>query len=375
LVKRVLDSETRVYVGSHYEYRAVGAGVTQYSYYYFGPKRVAMRRVVGEQNTLNYLHTDLLGSTGLATTSSGGMVQNSATYYYAYGASRQGGGGLPTDYRFTGQRLDGVSLYHMGARWYNAAVGLWLSADTVVPDPTNPQDLNRYSYVNNRPLTFADPTGHYGKDVHLDLTLQAAQRIEARVSGMAGLAVYPGEVGRLRASSVSNADQHTDENPTTWPVDVGTPVYGDGRSIAENYHFVGLQEAEGRLQTAIESSDASAFGTALHAYQDYWSHTRKGFSVPVGRRGIDRIHEVCPECSSLYTQEVLEDRAEELGHFLSKWNDQYTPQADVDDAYMLQGIEYWLTLFLWEMYGVDLVDYWLLYGEIDKPDEYVHEED
>jgi hypothetical protein len=86
-VKRVLDSETRVYVGSHYEYRAVGAGVTQYSYHYFGSKRVAMRRVVGEQNTLNYLHTDLLGSTGLATTSSGGMVQNSATYYYAYGAA------------------------------------------------------------------------------------------------------------------------------------------------------------------------------------------------------------------------------------------------------------------------------------------------
>jgi len=30
----------------------------------------------------------------------------------------------------------------------------------MVPDPSNPQSLNRYSYVNNRPLNFTDPTGH-----------------------------------------------------------------------------------------------------------------------------------------------------------------------------------------------------------------------
>jgi hypothetical protein len=29
-----------------------------------------------------------------------------------------------------------------------------------VPDPTNPQSLNRYSYVNNRPLNRVDPSGH-----------------------------------------------------------------------------------------------------------------------------------------------------------------------------------------------------------------------
>ena len=35
-----------------------------------------------------------------------------------------------------------------------------LSADTIVPDPTNPQSLNRYSYVRNNPVNFNDPSGH-----------------------------------------------------------------------------------------------------------------------------------------------------------------------------------------------------------------------
>ena len=36
----------------------------------------------------------------------------------------------------------------------------FLSADTVIPGYANPQDLNRYSYVNNNPLRYTDPTGH-----------------------------------------------------------------------------------------------------------------------------------------------------------------------------------------------------------------------
>jgi hypothetical protein len=39
-------------------------------------------------------------------------------------------------------------------------LGRWLSADTIVPASENPQSLNRYSYVLNRPLVYLDPTGH-----------------------------------------------------------------------------------------------------------------------------------------------------------------------------------------------------------------------
>jgi len=35
-----------------------------------------------------------------------------------------------------------------------------VSADTLVPEPGNPQSLNRYAYTLNNPLRYTDPSGH-----------------------------------------------------------------------------------------------------------------------------------------------------------------------------------------------------------------------
>ena len=48
----------------------------------------------------------------------------------------------------------------MGARWYESRIGRWISADTIVPNPSNPQTLNRYAYVMDNPPKYTDPTGH-----------------------------------------------------------------------------------------------------------------------------------------------------------------------------------------------------------------------
>ena len=48
----------------------------------------------------------------------------------------------------------------MAACWYSPTLGRFISADSVVPDPANPQSYNRYSYALNRVLNFTDPTGH-----------------------------------------------------------------------------------------------------------------------------------------------------------------------------------------------------------------------
>ena len=77
-----------------------------------------------------------------------------------YGAVRWSDGTLPTDYGHTGQRADTTGLMYYHARYYDAALGRFVSADTVVPDPSRPRDLNRYAYAANSPLRFVDPSGH-----------------------------------------------------------------------------------------------------------------------------------------------------------------------------------------------------------------------
>jgi RHS repeat-associated protein len=53
---------------------------------------------------------------------------------------------------------EGLSYYN--ARWYDPKLGRFLSADTIVPGPANPQAFNRYSYVFNNPVRLVDPSGH-----------------------------------------------------------------------------------------------------------------------------------------------------------------------------------------------------------------------
>jgi len=113
-----------------------------------------------------YLHGDhpslrsgqALGSTSLVTTGAGAEVARQL--YLPYGAPRWGSGTLPTDFTFTGQRADATGLMYFRARYYAAGLGRFVSADTLVPNPGNPQDLNRYSYVRNSPVKYTDPTGH-----------------------------------------------------------------------------------------------------------------------------------------------------------------------------------------------------------------------
>jgi hypothetical protein len=53
-------------------------------------------------------------------------------------------------------------LYWYNSRWYDPLIGRFIQADTLVPQPGNPQSLNRYAYVLNNPLRYVDSNGHCG---------------------------------------------------------------------------------------------------------------------------------------------------------------------------------------------------------------------
>jgi RHS repeat-associated protein len=57
------------------------------------------------------------------------------------------------------EMLDNVGLVHMNGRVYEPAMGRMLSADPFVVPMLGSQGFNRYAYVGNAPLTYADPSG------------------------------------------------------------------------------------------------------------------------------------------------------------------------------------------------------------------------
>jgi RHS repeat-associated protein len=170
-IKATFSSGTTAYVGNHFEW--TGSTSTMKKYYYANGQRIAMRVGNGSGTTgLNYLLSDHLGSTAI-TVNGEGTTEVGELRYYPYGETRYTSGSTPTSYRFTGQREDAtIGLYFYNARYYDASLGRFVQADSIVPSPGNPQSLNRYSYVLNSPLRFVDPSGYFTKDAIIDYLQQ-----------------------------------------------------------------------------------------------------------------------------------------------------------------------------------------------------------
>lgn len=64
----------------------------------------------------------------------------------------------PGDRGYLNKPVDATGLVQMGARYYDALIGRFLSVDPVM-DLGDPQQWAAYSYANNNPVTLSDPTG------------------------------------------------------------------------------------------------------------------------------------------------------------------------------------------------------------------------
>jgi RHS repeat-associated protein len=89
--------------------------------------------------------------------------------------------------RYAGKERDAESgLDYFGARYYASSMGRWMSLDwadkpEAVPysQLDNPQSLNLYGYVNNNPLSKADPDGHCPYCAVVDQVLTEAEESPA----------------------------------------------------------------------------------------------------------------------------------------------------------------------------------------------------
>lgn len=75
---------------------------------------------------------------------------------------------------------------------YSPVLARFISADTIVQAPGDPQTLNRYAYTRNNPLKYVDPSGHcFGFALGLDtLGCIGLGIMIAGGLGMAGVVSY-----------------------------------------------------------------------------------------------------------------------------------------------------------------------------------------
>jgi hypothetical protein len=135
-----------------------------------------------------------------------------------------------------------------------------VTADNIIPRENDTQSWNRYSYCSNNPIAYKDPTGHYEKDVHHDLTYF--------------LAVKAG-IDSDTAGIIAQYNQYTDEDKDTKSMVVDKPWTGDKyEKQRQSYHFASnerLTELDKNVTGINEKGtnyDPKEIGTYLHVMQD-----------------------------------------------------------------------------------------------------------
>jgi RHS repeat-associated protein len=167
-VTQTTDRGTTVYVGSALERFTDTSGNQTLKFYIFTPAgRSVVRTFAGGTVTTRYLHQDALGSIVAVTDENGNVTER---YAYDPWGKQTALGPQPstlnaqpaaTTRGFTDhEMLSDLGLIHMNGRVYDPVLGRFLSADSVVQDPSDSQAYNRYSYCSNNPVNAIDPSGH-----------------------------------------------------------------------------------------------------------------------------------------------------------------------------------------------------------------------
>jgi RHS repeat-associated protein len=166
-------TENTYYIGGLLE-KVLSGSTTNYRHYiYAGGEPVAVySRTAAGVNTMSYMLEDHQGGVSNIASNSGTSDVNES--FSAFGARRNpttwsgapATGDLNTiaglsrqGYTFQTWLGQSMGLNHMNGRVEDAILGRFLSPDPHITDPSNAQNYNRYSYVNNNPLSYVDSSG------------------------------------------------------------------------------------------------------------------------------------------------------------------------------------------------------------------------
>jgi RHS repeat-associated protein len=207
-------------------------GSSNYRHYiYAGSEPVAVYNRTSSASTMSYLLGDHQGSISAIASNAGAL--NAGESFTAFGQHREPTtwSGPPSQpellevasftrqgYTFQTWLGQSMGLNHMNGRVQDAIAGRFISADPHIPDPTNAQSYNRYTYVNNNPLTSIDPSGFVGCDVADDLCLivqgtQPGQTVTDYGGGFIIVNNADGSIGQIIGTAGSPRSSSTQTTP------------------------------------------------------------------------------------------------------------------------------------------------------------------
>ena len=127
--------------------------------------------------TIRYYLQDAQSSTRTLTDASGNVTDTYA--YTAFGETLSHSGASDNPYLYTGQQFDALTgLYSLRARYYDPALGRFLSRDVYPYALDNLLELNRYLYGLDNPVNALDPTGRQAFVEYSELNESAEERAQ-----------------------------------------------------------------------------------------------------------------------------------------------------------------------------------------------------
>jgi RHS repeat-associated protein len=243
--------------------------------YLLGPglnQRYARTDSTGTQSYLTDAHGSVIGLAG-----STGTVQTTYTYD-PFGATTSSGTASTNPYQYAGMPADSTGLSYDLARYYNPALGRFISQD---PAGTAGSGANLYQYALGNPVDLIDPTGTFSwSDAILTVAVVVGGTALAAACVAGGCEAIAGflAVDTLLSGSATNV--------------IGSALIGAGTNIAGYYLTNPCRTLGGWITAGVTGAAAfgggAAFGDAamLTGKETNWANNSKlGISGWMGAAG------------------------------------------------------------------------------------------
>lgn len=212
-------------------------------------------------------------------------------------------------FKYTGEVYDEeTGLYYLRARYYDPSMRRFLNEDTYEGQIDNPLSLNLYTYVENNPLIYVDPTGHMSFKTYWYIS-RGSQDGFLNIAGSTASALFKSQTyksiygvgkglynGNISLGDLGNAFGSAFIEPFNYLIDHADHIFNGNPSKDESYAY-------GRNYAEALFNLQGAMGTAAGV-------TKLILKAPslVASMGAANIIKAVPKLESLASSAVSSNR-------------------------------------------------------------------